>query len=161
MIVFRSVFLHAIATLVWLFLSDAPSLSSFFVGIVLGLALLFLFRDLLGARDYIRRWAGLLRFVGVFTRAFLLSNATIAWAVLTRKRDDLHPRFLTYDVSHLTDLEILILTHAVTLTPGTTSVDVTDDKGTLVIHAFDGDDPEAVRRGIRDELEAAILRFTR
>jgi multicomponent Na+:H+ antiporter subunit E len=153
--------LHALAAFVWLFLSDAPSFGTFLVGIVFGLALLFLFRDLFQARAYLKKWSAGIRLLLVFLRAFVQSNAVIAWAVLTRRADNIHPRFLTYDISHLSTLEILLLTHCVTLTPGTTSVDVSADKRELIIHAFDGDNPEAVRQGIRNELEAAILRFTR
>lgn len=153
--------LHALAAFVWLFLSGSPSFGTFVVGVLLGLLFLFLFQDLFRSQTYLRKWTAGFRLVFVFLREFVFSNATIAWAVLTRKANDIHPRFLTYDVSHLTTLEILLLTHFVTLTPGTTSVDVSDDKKELIIHAFDGDNPEAVRQSIRSTAEAAILRFTR
>jgi multicomponent Na+:H+ antiporter subunit E len=155
------ILLHTLAALVWLFLSEKPSLTSFFTGIVIGLLLLWCFGDLFGAKSYLRRWTGAAAFVFAFTRAFLESNATIAWAVLTRKRKDIHPRFLTYDVSHLKGFEVLLLSHCVTLTPGTTTVEISDDGKELILHAFDGDDPEAVRKSIRDVLETPILRFTR
>ena len=141
--------------------SSLPRSNARFTGIAFGLILLWCFGDLFGAHSYLRRWTGAALFVLAFARAFLQSNATIAWMVLTRRREDIHPCFLTYDVSHLRGFELLLLSHCVTLTPGTTTVEISEDGKELIIHALDGDDPDAVRRSIRDVLEKPILRFTR
>ena len=58
-------------------------------------------------------------------------------------------------------MEILLLSHAISLTPGTATVDVEDNFRTLRLHTIDSRDLEATRRGIRDNLERRILAFTR
>jgi multisubunit Na+/H+ antiporter MnhE subunit len=80
---------------------------------------------------------------------------------LFQRREDLAPGFLTYPVERLSKLEILVLSHCITLTPGTTTVEISPDFTRLVLHALDARDAEATLRGIRDELEAPILRWTR
>ncbi len=152
---------HVLCALVWFFLSPEPSLASFALGALLGFLLLLLFRDLFGARRYLRRWRGFFRFLGAFALAFARANLAIARAVLTRPRDSIHPSLVEYDVSHLGPWELFLLAQAISLTPGSTSVSVSDDHRILTVHAFEGRDPEEVRRSIREELEAPLLGFTR
>ena len=61
---------------------------------------------------------------------------------------DLHPNLVTLDTRGLSGLEILLLTHCITLTPGTTSVDVAEDKSWIMVHALDGRKPKDVRASI-------------
>jgi len=54
------------------------------------------------------------------------------------------------------DLEIMVLTNLISLTPGTLSVDVSHCRSTLYIHAMDVDDPEDLRRDIKDGFERRV-----
>lgn len=152
---------HLLFALMWLLLADRPSGSTFLVGYLTGFALLWLLAPVLRAESYVRRTLAFLRFLWVFTREFLVSNWTLAKIILLTKKEDIRPAFIEYETAHLTPVEVLLLTHCITLTPGTTSVDLTPDRKVLTIHAFDGAHPEQVRQSIRSSLEAAILGFTR
>jgi multicomponent Na+:H+ antiporter subunit E len=68
------------------------------------------------------------------------------------------PRF---DHDARDDLEILILANMVSLTPGTLSLEVSDDRRILYVHAMFIDEPENVRRSIKEGLERRILEVTR
>lgn len=107
------------------------------------------------------RALGFVVFLLYFARALVLANLQLAKAVLFQRREDMTPGFLGYPVEGLSKLEILVLSHCITLTPGTTTVELSPDFTRLVIHAFDARDPEATVRDIRRELEAPILRWTR
>lgn len=107
------------------------------------------------------RALGLVLFAWCFTRELLLANITVARTVLLQPRSALAPGFVTYDLSGLSPFEIVVLTHCITLTPGTTSVEVSPDHSTLLVHALDARDPEGVRASIRTGLEAPLLRWTR
>ena len=85
----------------------------------------------------------------------------MARAVMFRNREGIHPKFITFDTRDMTPFEILLLSHCVTLTPGTTTVNIEKDYSRMVIHAFDADDPDAVREGITRKLKANILAWTR
>lgn len=112
-----------------------------------------------------RRWplraAGFLKFLGVFTRELVLANIAVARAVLFQPVADLAPGFVHYPTAGLTDFEIVVLSHCITLTPGTTSVEISDDRRTLVVHALDARDPQGVCDGIKKTLEAPVLGWTR
>lgn len=132
------------------------------LGFLIGLALLRLCLPLYpGQARYFNRVVGFVAFLGVFAREMWNSTKGVADTVLRQEVDDLHPNLITLDSSDLSPLEILLLTHCITLTPGTTSVDVDPDKRWILIHALDGRHPEAVRQGIESSLRDAILRFTR
>lgn len=103
----------------------------------------------------------LIRYFFIFLRE--LVNATIAVAKLTLAKNlTFRPGFLAVPMEARSDVEVTFLANSITLTPGTISVHVDTDKHVVVIHAIDiGDDPDAVRKSIKDALEANILDFTR
>jgi multicomponent Na+:H+ antiporter subunit E len=149
----------AVAVL-WLFLAKG-GLVSFGIGLIIGFVLLATFKPVLGSADYVRRVWAFFAFLLVFTREFVQSNVVIAKAALLRRVEDIHPNFITYDVSGMELWEIFLLSQCITLTPGTTTVDLIDDGNTLIVHAFDADDPDEVRQAIDQTLKYAILRFSR
>ena len=51
----------------------------------------------------------------------------------------------------------MLLANVISLTPGTLSLDVSEDRKTLYIHAMYASDPEAVREEIREGLEKRLL----
>jgi multisubunit Na+/H+ antiporter MnhE subunit len=104
---------------------------------------------------------GFFLFVLYFLRALILANLQLAKTILFERREDLAPGFLTYPVEQLSKLEILVLSHCITLTPGTTTVEISPDFTRLTLHALDARDAGATLRGIRLGLEAPILRWTR
>jgi multicomponent Na+:H+ antiporter subunit E len=157
----KSFALNLLIAVIWLLLSAEPSVAVFALGFLLGFALLAVFHGVLGSGDYARRVFALGRFVLVFTWEFLVANANVVWTVLFRSKESLHPNFITYDVAGLKPFEILLLTYCISLTPGSTTVQVTDDFQTLVLHTLDVDDAPAVRARLDRVLKRGILNFTR
>jgi multisubunit Na+/H+ antiporter MnhE subunit len=100
-------------------------------------------------------------FILCFIRELVLANIAVARTVLFTPRSALAPGFLEYDLRGLRPFEIVVLTHCITLTPGTTSVEVCQDQLTLVIHALDARDHDAVRLSIKNGLEKPLLAWTR
>lgn len=62
-----------------------------------------------------------------------------------------------------TDFEIVLLANLITLTPGSVSLDLSEDRRVLYIHAMyiDGGDIEAYRRSVKDGLERRVLELLR
>jgi multicomponent Na+:H+ antiporter subunit E len=103
------------------------------------------------------RWFALLAF---FARELVLSALSVAWLVLqptTRPR----PAFVSYPLTVTTDAQITLLAYLITLTPGTLSVDVSDDRKSLLIHALDVADTEILIGRIAAGFEARVLGVTR
>jgi len=157
----RSLSINLVVAILWMLLQGAASAVVFATGWVVGFVLLALFQPILGSGDYVRRAMGFGAFLLVFARAFIASCWQIAATALFRSTHSLTPRLITYDVRGLTLAEVLLLSHAISLTPGTTTVDVAEDRSRLLLHVLDAPDPEAVRQGIDRTLRRGILAFTR
>lgn len=157
----KSFALNLVVAVMWLLLSTEPSVSSFALGFGLGFLLLAVFRSVVGSESYVRRVVAFLRFIVRFAVEFLRANAKVAWAVLFRARSSFRPDFVRYDISDLTRAEILLLSYCVSLTPGSTTVEISDDFKELTLHALDAERPDALRSEIDRTLKHGILAFTR
>ena len=113
------------------------------------------------ARTLLQRLWSFGAFVFRFARELVLANFAVAKSVLFQRREELAPGFLEYDLRGLRPFEIVVLTHCITLTPGTASVEVSEDNTALVVHALDASNPDATRRSIKESLEAPLLAWTR
>lgn len=101
----------------------------------------------------IANWLVLL---GLFARELVLSAVKVAWLALQPKLR-LRPAIIAYPLTVTTDVQITLLANLITLTPGTLSVDVSDDRRWLYIHAIDVASREALVGSIASGFEARIL----
>lgn len=158
----KALALNIVIAVIWLLLSSRRATADFFIGFGIGFAMLAVFNAVLpGAADYPRRCLAFVRFGLIFTREFVSANLSVARIVLFQNTKSLHPNFISYDVTGMRPGEILLLSYCITLTPGTTAVQISDDFRTLVIHALDANAPDTIRRQIDERLKTPMLRFTR
>ncbi len=156
-----SLLLNLLLAVIWLLLQAEPSLAAFAVGFLLGFGLLALFHPVLDSGDYVRRILAAAAFAGLFLREFARACAQLIRLTLFTPAQKLRPDFIIYDVSGLTRTEVLLLSHCVSLTPGTNTVDISQDFNRLYLHVLDCPDPAAVRAAIDGTLRRGILAFTR
>ena len=73
------------------------------------------------------------------------------------------PGVLAIPLDARTDAEITLLANLITLTPGSVSLDLSEDKSLLFIHAMyiDDGDVEAYRRSVKENLERRVLELLR
>lgn len=157
----RVFLLNLAIALLWTFLDPKPALPEFLFGFGMGFVLVWLGRGLFPESRYVPRSLAFVGFVLGFGREFLRSNAELAAAALFRRPEDIASGFLEYDTSGLGAWEVLLLSHCITLTPGTTTVEISGGGDRLLLHAFDASDPERVRRDIDRMLRDPLLRWTR
>lgn len=91
----------------------------------------------------------------VFLREFTLSVFRVARLVLS-PRMSFTPCAFRFPLTLTSDFQITLLANLITLTPGTLTVDVTDDRSALIVHAIDCPDSDAARREIADGFERLI-----
>lgn len=147
----------ALLTLVWVALTGAPSWDQILLGAVVGWAAL--------------RWTGSVGRAGVswvvrvpkaiglalyFLAELVVANVNVAAAVLGPVRR-LRPAIVAVPLDAESDGQILLLANLITLTPGTLSLDVSTDRRTLYVHVLHTDDPEAVRRTVKEGFERRVL----
>jgi multicomponent Na+:H+ antiporter subunit E len=96
----------------------------------------------------------------VFVRELVLGAINVAWLAL-QPRLALRPGIIAYPLTVTSDIQITLLANLITLTPGTLSIDVSDDRRWLYIHAIDIASREQVVGTIAAGFETRILRVLR
>lgn len=104
-----------------------------------------------------RRMLGSVQLAGIFVYELALSSFAVAKAALApRSRMRTASAIVAVPIQLRTDLGIAVLANLVTLTPGTCSLHVSDDRRILYVHALDAESPEAVIASIRRAFERRI-----
>ncbi len=97
----------------------------------------------------------ILKLFAVFVREFAASVLRVARLVLS-PRLAIRPGLFVFPLTLTSDFQITLLANLITLTPGTLTVDVSDDRRSLLVHAIDSADPDIARREIADGFERLI-----
>jgi multicomponent Na+:H+ antiporter subunit E len=151
-----SIFLtNLLLALAWVALTGQYEASSFFAGLLLGFVVLRLTLRGKTAVAYGARLKAICGFIFFFIKELIVANLKVAFDVLT-PRHHMRPGIVAVPLDPKTDLEITVLTTLITLTPGTLSLHVTDDRRTLYIHAMYIDDPDQLVQEIKDGLERRV-----
>jgi multicomponent Na+:H+ antiporter subunit E len=131
-------------------------------GFLAGFAALWLTRHLWGAQrsSYFRRTIAGLSFSLFYAKALILSAWAVAKQVLA-PTITARPGVMAVPLTATRDVEIATLANLITLTPGTMSIDISDDRSTLYVHVMLLDDPEALKADIKDNFEARLLKVLR
>lgn len=148
---------NVLLAVAWVFVTGSFSVLNGVFGFLLGLAALSLIREQIGTIGYVRRVRRVTGLAGLFLYELLLSALRVFKLVLTPDLSKLEPGFVAYPLTVDRDFEISMLANLITLTPGTLSVDVSDDRRTLYIHAIHVPDPEELRTDIANGFERKIL----
>jgi multicomponent Na+:H+ antiporter subunit E len=143
-------------TLVWLLVTGSWTAANALLGLLLSLLVLYIVRHGRGAPLRIRRPGKIMLLLLLFVVELAKSIWSVAKAVL-KPTIDVQPGLMIYPLQVKSDFEIALLANLITLTPGTLTVDVTEDRSHLVIHALDCSDPDATRRDIAGGFERRIM----
>ena len=144
----------------WAALMGEVTALSLAVGFVLGFVILYSVRRLLRPSRYFEKLWQSLRLAGLFAWELVVANLRIAYEVVTPSHN-MRPGVVAIPLDAETDAEITLLANLITLTPGTLSLDVSDDRRVLYIHAMYVDDVEELRRSIKDGFEKRVLELLR
>ena len=148
--------INIVLALTWTVVSGSFTLLNLIFGFVLGAASLYLIRREIGTIGYFGRITRIGSLIVLFLYELIMSAWRVAVMVLSPKMD-LTPGIFAYRLKVDTDFEITLLANLITLTPGTLSVDVSEDRSTLYVHAIDCSDPEGARADIANGFERKIL----
>lgn len=148
--------LSLVFAVVWVTVTGSATLQNLIFGFVLSTLVLWVVRDEMGARGYWRRLGRILSLLALFLKELALSAWKVAVLVMS-PRMDLKPGIFAFPLTVTRDFEITLLANLITLTPGTLSVDVSEDRKTLFVHAIDCSDVEATKRDIANGFERKIM----
>lgn len=147
---------NILLALAWGAVSGSFSELNLMFGFLLGMIVLFLIREQVGTLSYLGRARRVISLMLLFLSELVLSAWKVAKIVI-QPSIDIKPGFFAYELKTDRDFEITLLANLITLTPGTLSVDVSEDKKILYVHAIDIDDIEAMREDIETGFEAKIM----
>jgi multicomponent Na+:H+ antiporter subunit E len=125
-------------------------------GFVLGLGALYLIREQVGTSAYFKRVGRAFGLAFMFVYELVLSAWRVTMIVL-RPKIELQPGIIAFPLTVDRDFEITMLANLITLTPGTLSVDVSEDRKILYVHCIDVPDPQATIDDIKNGFERKIL----
>lgn len=94
-------------------------------------------------------------FVVVVLYDIIAANISVAIKVLGPLKS-LRPGFVEFPLELDDDFAIALLASTISLTPGTVSADVSQDRKTLLIHALDVNDPAALVAEIKQRYERPL-----
>lgn len=93
------------------------------------------------------------RLIALFFRELALSVQDVAITVMNPDRP-IHSAIVAVPLDVKSDEGITLLANMITLTPGTTSLHVSDDRSTLYVHVMNASDQSAVQ--IKEGFERSI-----
>jgi multicomponent Na+:H+ antiporter subunit E len=151
---------NALLMLVWAAITGNFGLGNLLVGYALGFLVLLFTRRVAGSPFYAVTAVRAVRLAAYFLWELSKANVRVAIDVLT-PRARMRPGVVAIPLTASSDTEITVLASLVGLTPGSLALDVSADRRTLYVHTMHLDDPDTVRREIKEGFERRLLAVTR
>lgn len=152
--------MNLLLTFVWLALSGSFSLANALFGFLMSFAIMWIISLNSDNRKYFRIAPRSVAFVFFFLTELTKANIQVAIEVMTIK-STMKPGIVRYPLEAKTDFEITLLANLISLTPGTCSLDVSEDRKVLYIHAMYIGDKEKFIRDIQNGFERRLLAILR
>lgn len=155
----RALFPHPLASvvlaIVWLILNSSAAPGHVLLAVLLGWSLPWITRALWPARVPLRRPALTARLVAIVLYDIVVANLNVARLILG-PRSALRPAFVRIPLDLQAPFGIWTLASIITLTPGTVSAVLDEDRRWLLVHVLDLDDADALVSQIKARYEAPL-----
>jgi multicomponent Na+:H+ antiporter subunit E len=152
--------LNVLLAMAWTALTGQFTPMNFLLGFTLGYVTLWLTQRTKSRSSYFGKVRQVIGFLLFFLWEVVKANLRVAYDVLT-PRQHITPAIIAIPLEAKTDAEITALANMITLTPGTLSLDVSNDRKVLYIHAMYVRDVEKFKRQIKEGLERRLLEVIR
>lgn len=126
------------------------------IGFAIGFGALWVTRPLFGQTTYFEHLWRVLRLIVFFIYELVVSSLRVVWDVITPTHLS-RPGIIAMPLEAKTDGEILLVANLISLTPGSLSLDLSNDRRTLYVHAMFVDDPEEIRRELKQGIERRVM----
>ena len=148
--------LNILLAIAWVALTGEFNAGNFIIGFVIVYLLLALTRPSESARTYTTQVRGIMSFSLFFLKELVFSSLRVTVQVLSPTLN-MQPAVVAVPLDIRSDAGITLLGNLITLTPGTLTLEVAEDRSQIFVHAMHVDDVEAFRREIKDGFERRIL----
>jgi multicomponent Na+:H+ antiporter subunit E len=140
---------------VWAALWGSVSAGVLISGLLVAMSLLVLFPQAAPGSFRGFRLLGIVRFAAYFFYKLVQANLLVAWMAIT-PRSRIEQGIVRVPIRSSSDGVVTLLSNAISLTPGTLTVEVRRDPTVLYIHVLHLRDVEEVREDVR-RLESLVL----
>jgi multicomponent K+:H+ antiporter subunit E len=139
----------------WLLLNGTVTVGHIVLGALLALAIPWWTERLRPERPQLGAWMAVLSLMLVVLYDIVISAVVVARQILGREAD-LQSEFVWVPLDIRDPHGIVALAGVITLTPGTLSADLSDDRRHLLVHALHVDDPAALVESIKRRYEQPL-----
>ncbi|MEX2350377.1 MAG: Na+/H+ antiporter subunit E [Flavobacteriaceae bacterium] len=151
---------NILLTLIWVALTGSFVLLNFIFGFILSFLILWVITTGSGESKYFKILPKTIAFILFFLYELIKANLQVAYDVITPKFY-MKPGIIKVPLDAKSDLEITLLANLISLTPGTLSLDVSNDKKVLYVHGMYVSDKEKFIQGIKQGFERRLLEILR
>ncbi|AFL85618.1 multisubunit Na+/H+ antiporter, MnhE subunit [Belliella baltica DSM 15883] len=151
---------NLLLSLIWVAITGTFSLENFLFGFALSFFLLWLTSTNRRQNKYFNKVPKLFGFIFFFLYELVKANIEVAYEVITPKYS-MEPGIVKIPLDAKSDMEITLLANLITLTPGTLSLGVSDDRTVLYVHTMYVKDKEEFIDGIKNGFEKRLLDILR
>lgn len=150
--------LTLVLAFVWATITGTFGLLNLLLGAAIGFAALFILRAYLAPPRALRQIRRLLSLLGHFLYQLVLSAVRVA-AIVVRPnmRETLRPAIIAVPLDVKSNAEITLLANLITLTPGTLSTVISEDKSKLFVHVITLESREALIADIKNGFEKKVM----
>lgn len=154
----RQIIYAVIMAVIWCLFHENFAIPTFLSGLLISVGILFFLRRAFYDKLFTNRIFAVIRFGVIFLIELIKANLTVIRIVyLKNLKSKLKPGFLELPLTVQSDFGITLLADAITLTPGTLSVDISPDKKFLYVHFLHVEDSGQAKADIKNILEKPIL----
>lgn len=157
---FRKLLPHPVLSLflwvIWLLLNNTFSPGHMVMGLILAIAIPLLTSGFWPEKVCLSKPLTQLRFLGVVLWDILVANIAVAKLILGSQKK-LKPGFITIDLDIQHPLGISFLANTISLTPGTVSCDLSEDRRQLLVHGLHIEDPGLAITEIKQRYEKPLM----
>jgi multicomponent Na+:H+ antiporter subunit E len=147
--------LNGVLAFAWALVTGSFSLLNLVIGFVLAFIALYIPRQMWGEVRYFQRVGYIVRLFYVFVYELIISGVAVARRVFEPQLS-FRSGILAIPLDTRNDFEVMLFANMISLTPGTLSLDVSDDRKTLYVHTLNCTDLAAEKQSMKDAFERNI-----
>ena len=151
---------NILLTFIWVAITGSFEFANYLFGFVLSFIIMYVITKGRGSAKYFKIVPKLIGFIFFFLWELLKANLQVAYDVVT-PTFYMTPGIVRVPLEAETNLEITLLANLITLTPGTLSLDVSDDRKVLYVHAMYLKDKQDFIDDIKNGFEKRLLEILR
>lgn len=154
------VLINLFIAFLWVMLQESWTVLTFLSGYLIGILILFLLDRFLPTKFYVRTLLAVINLILIFMLELAIS-AIIVLKEILKPKVTITPGIFTLETDLESDLEIILLSLLITLTPGSVVMEITPDKKLLYVHGLDM--PSSIDAVTKSQIrfEKAIKKVTR